>query len=154
MSENPYQPSATVDAEAGIGVHQGNPWHLRVLGLLCFATFILAAINGFEEELPIRFFALATCASVASQFPGLILALLQRRRATVSQAILLVGAYLVAITGTLAYAVYATNGKPDSLNSAAHMHVIAFPVFHFAMTTFVYLCTGFGAMAAWFFKRS
>jgi len=38
----------------------------------------------------------------------------------------------------IAYAYYASNGKADSLHSAAHMHVIVFPMLH-ACFTFVLL---------------
>ena len=122
----------------------GSPASAIVLTAMWLATGLFATINTVVEEYPLLeggWFLVAL--ALASQTPGLFIGLWgwrsSSRRAKVSLLPLLIGAYVVAITGFLAYLGYAFDEKADSINSAAHMHVVAFPILHciFAFLTYV-----------------
>ena len=110
---------------------KGSPIHVAALGFAFLATLLFALVNSVGEQLPTLSFTLgATIAAVISQLPGIIVGFLSSRGISKVTAALLIPAYFIAATGLLAYLVYAFNGKADSLNSAAHMHVIMFPILH------------------------
>ena len=150
MPENPYQVS---------GVNDDRPepkpsnWPLILLGLACVLTLLFASINAWEEEIRGRAFAMVVGLSIVSQLPGLGIAQLFRLSPKSYTGVLLVGAYLIAATSLAVYTIYAFNGKSDSMNSAAHMHVIFFPIFHLVLSVFVYLCVGFGAFCIYLYRR-
>ncbi|MFT5524289.1 MAG: hypothetical protein ACI9G1_004563 [Pirellulaceae bacterium] len=77
-----------------------------------------------------------------SQLPGLLIAYWRWKKNSVAALPMLFGAYAVASTGTVIYGVYAFDGQADSINSAAHMHVIAFPILHCLLATAIYLPCG------------
>ena len=108
------------------------------------ATLVLASSNAIEEELPTRSFMFTVIlAAGISHVPGMVLAIAIARcqKPSLRIIVLLVPAYIVAVTGALAYLFYALNGKADSLN-AAHLHVIFFPVFHCFFAAVLYSIAG------------
>jgi hypothetical protein len=116
--------------------------HLILLAIAFAFTILFAAKNAVEEQLgSTSFVCKVVLAAVISQIPGMLIALTRTRTSGFWVRGLLVPAYMIAVTGVCAYAVYAFNGKADSLNSAAHMHVIFFPVMHCVFGVLAYLLT-------------
>ncbi len=103
------------------------------------STIFFATVNSLGEQLPtVSFTILASFASIISQLPGIALAIACYRHASGLVRVLLLPAFFVAVTGLLAYLAYAFNGKAESLDSAAHMHVIMFPILHCIIALIAY----------------
>ena len=131
MNSNPYNSPTPARSVAATPSSDRNLVHIAVLAFIFLFTLILALINSIGEQLPSISFALVvTLASVISQLPGIIVGFFSTRRNARTTIVFLFPAYFIAATGMLAYLAYAFNGKADSLNSAAHMHVIMFPMLH------------------------
>ena len=113
-----------------------------LLPLLFVITLALGTFNAIDEENGLRLTVIGALGSIVSQIPGLMIAFVAYRRRSVASAILLFAAYIVALTGLVAYLNYATNGKADSLNSAAQMHVVMFPILHCFLAFIVYCAAG------------
>jgi len=146
MNENPYasnspdESSQTVVSPTGSpGDAAGAAFSFWILSSIFLVTLVFAAVNAIEESPQLNFVLLATVGAVASQIPGLILGWYRCRSSFWYARLMLIPAYCVAITGVLVYAIYAFNGRADSLNSAAHMHVIFFPVMHCILAAVGYL---------------
>jgi hypothetical protein len=105
--------------------------HANILVSVIFLTVCLASFNSYEEGISGFVFFIVT---VVGAIVGSVICLLAYAQANKSfgekSTAYLIVAYASAIFGLLAYIHYATNGKSDSLNSAAHMHIIAFPILH------------------------
>jgi uncharacterized membrane protein YozB (DUF420 family) len=117
--------------------------HAKILVSVIFLTVCLASFNTYEEEISglINFIGPVVGAVFGSVICLLAYAQANKSLGEKSMAYL-IAAYVSAILGLLAYLHYATNGKSDSLNSAAHMHIIAFPVLHtFLSVSGVFLAT-------------
>lgn len=136
-SENPYDPPTEVSA-ARNGSFSGSRGPLVCLAAALLVTLVFAAINAAEEELPSRFAIQVTLAAGISQLPGLILAVAALFSSKSGLRWLLFPAYFVAVTGLSMYTIYAFNGKVDAQDSAAHMHVIMFPIMHCFIAGFAY----------------
>lgn len=131
VNSNPYDSPTPARSVAATSSTDRNLVHVAVLGFIFLLTLLFAFINSIGEQLPSISFALgATLASVISQLPGGIVGFFSTRGYSRTIVVFLFPAYFVATTGMLAYLAYAFNGKADSLNSAAHMHVVMFPMFH------------------------
>lgn len=144
MNENPYASNSpdessqtVVSPKGGAGTRSG--FSLTILSLMFAATIVFAVANAMDENPEFNFVALATVAAVASQTPGLVLGWFCRGSSSWYARLMLIPAYCVAITGVLAYTVYAFNGRADSTHSAAHMHVIVFPVMHCILAALGYV---------------
>lgn len=117
---------------------------LIILGIALLLTELFAAINTMQEGYPLAKggLFLITIAGL-SQLPGIAIAFWRWKWQSRFAIPLLWGAYAIAFTGTGIYATYAMSIEPaDSMNSAAHMHVIAFPVLHCMLALLVYLICG------------
>ena len=113
--------------------------------------FTLAFVNAADEEIYgvlriVRYSFYAIAAPTAAV--GFVI-YTQRRRG--NPLILHLGAYLVLAVGLCGYGTYAANGKTDP-NTAAHMHVILFPVIYCAYTLIT--MWGFGWIHRLISKRS
>lgn len=125
------------------------PVSLAVLVAALCTTVLFAIVNSIQEELPSMGFAIfVTLLAGLSQFPGILVAYVRWRRQSNTTAPFLFAAYAVATTGTLAYGYHAFNGKADSLNTAAHMHVIMFSILHCVLAMILYLVAGIMAGTA------
>jgi hypothetical protein len=105
-------------------------------------TEVFATINTIEEDYPLDEGTFLILIAGVSQLPGLLIALWRWKKNSVAAIPMLFGAYIIALTGAAAYAAYAFDGQADSINSAAHLHVIAFPVLHCIFAVVVYLACG------------
>ena len=127
--------------------------HLTIFAVFILAILGCAAFNSYEEELSSHAFFLGTVfgAIAPSVLAVAAFAIIchWRRRIDVS---FCVAAYLVGSTGLLAYVFYALNGKADSLHSAAHVHVIAFPMLYGALTLGVLSLAGLLTASRWAFR--
>jgi uncharacterized protein with PQ loop repeat len=105
--------------------------HTKILVSVILLTLCLASFNSYEEGVSGFVFFFVTVIGVVV---GSVICLLAYAQANKSlgekSTAYLIAAYASAIFGLLAYLHYATNGKSDSLDSAAHMHIIAFPILH------------------------
>ena len=155
MDSNPYQPptakvdSNDIQAASNVEEDRTNWTHFVVLAGAIVATLIFALVNAIGEEYQ-SFQAILTATGIAalSQIPGLIVGSLSIRSRSSILKMLLVPAYLIAATGVMAYLFYAVNGKADSLESSAHMHVILFPVLHCVMAFLAYISSAvFGVIS-------
>ncbi len=141
--KNPYQSPTPSQAIAAPHAAAKPPTSLAALAGGLLLTEAFALINALDEELPSWTFTLLVIAIAGvSQLPGLLIAYWRWKTRSVAAVPLLVGAYGIAVTGGMAYAAYALNGKADSLNSAAQMHVIAFPVLHCILAVLIYAACG------------
>lgn len=131
------------------------PVSLVILAGALLLTLVFATINTIEEEHSlIDGGAFLILFAGVSQLPGIFIALWRWKRNSVSAFPMLYGAYLIALTGSAVYAVYAFNGGPaDSINSASHLHVIFFPVLHCIFAVMVYLACGIVSAALSVFRR-
>ena len=117
-----------------------NNRHITILLGLVVLTFICAAFNSFEEKLPSAgFYILTVFGAVATPLVTIWVVYLVRHKSTFTRKVFVLVAYFVCTTSLLAYINYAFNGKADSLHSAAHMHVIIFPIFHCFVSIIVML---------------
>ena len=105
--------------------------HAKILVSAISLTVCLASFNTYEEGISGFVFFIVT---VVGAVVGSVICLLAYAQANKSvgykSTAYLIAAYASAILGLLAYLHYATNGKSDSLTSAGHMHIIAFPILH------------------------
>ncbi len=103
--------------------------HIRILLVLNALTLLFAAYNSYEEQLPSLTIYLATvvAAVVAGSISSILFIAISKRDKKINLFFAIV-AHLSTLTGTVIYLYYALNGKADSLHSAAHMHVIVFPI--------------------------
>ena len=139
VNSNPYESPNSATDPAAIP-RAGNSIHATLLGIASFATLLLALVNSIGEQLPTLSFTIGvTFAAVISQLPGIVVGVLSSRRGSRLTTALLFPAYFIAATGLLAYFAYAFNGQADSLESASHMHVIVFPIFHSFVAVVAYL---------------
>ncbi len=137
----PYQsPEATAPAS-----REKRRWPVSLIlhtAALLF-TAIFATKNTLEEGHEIAGGGLLLIAiACVSQLPGLAIGLWRWKTRSGASLCVLAGAYAIAITGLLVFTLYAFDGKADSLNSAAHMHVIMFPILHCVFAFLVYGVTG------------
>ena len=142
MSEtNPYTPPAPVSSAP---THRKlTRTHLILLAIAFAFTILFATKNAVEEQLgSASFVCKVVFAAVISQIPGVLIAFARSRSSTFGIRCLLVPAYIIAATGVWVYAIYAFNGKADSMDSAAHMHVVFFPIMHCVFGVLAYLATG------------
>ncbi len=118
-----------------------------LLGALLW-TLACATLNTVEEGYPLLSFVGSGLILLAglSQVPGILIAVWHWKTRAGAAVPLLCGAWIIAFTGAAVYAKYASDGRADSLNSAAHLHVIAFPVFHGLFALLVYLLCGLVAV--------
>ena len=114
--------------------------HIHILLGLAGLTFACAAFNSFEEQLPgLGFYTSTVFGAVAAPLFAVWVVYLLRHKPLFTQGVFVGVAYVVCVTALLSYTNYALNGKADSLHSAAHMHVIMFPIFHGLVTIIVML---------------
>jgi hypothetical protein len=103
-------------------------------------TEVFAIINAIEEAMPSLVFTLFfTGIAGISQLPGLLIARWRWKTRSPVAIPMELEAYVIAMTGCGAYAVYAFDGRADSLNSSAHLHAIAFPLAHAVLAVVVYI---------------
>lgn len=143
-SSHPYEPPGTQKDDTP---QSRFPTSLAILGFAFAGTLVLGTVNAIDEDLPPRLFLIATSGSVVSQVPGLGIAYWRWKTGSIVPTVLLGVAYLVAVTGVLAYFNYATNGKADSLHSAAHLHIVLFPLTHCFLAVCAYAVLGLTAAA-------
>lgn len=147
MSASPYAASSIEydqPTNAARGSTQNTPGSLYLLLLAMLLTAMLAAINSIQELHPLWPWGLwFAFLSVISQSPGLLVAIWYWKTRSVASAILLVAACLIAMSSITVYAIYVSRPEPaDSINSAAHMHVIFFPVVHCFFALLIYTVSG------------
>lgn len=133
---NPYlPPGSTAADEESKRKHWRATYSFIILSSVLCLTLAFALVNAIEEELgALRFTAMVTLLAGISQLPGIAIATLRGSngswgKSSTSTA-LLTCAYVIAATGLAVYAVYAFDGKADSMNSAAHLHIFVFPIMH------------------------
>ena len=143
---NPFEPTA--DEEPAFVASTRRKTLALLLPFAFVLTLALGAFNAINEQNGMRLTVIGSLGSVVSQIPGLMIAYVFYRRRSTSSRLFLFAAYFVALTGLAAYLNYATNGKADSLNSAAHMHIIMFPILHCFLAFIVYTATGLIAAIA------
>lgn len=142
VNSNPYDSPTSTEGVLAKPRGARNLLHIVVLGFVFLLTLIFALVNSVGEQLPSLSFTLGvTVAATISQVPGILVGFLSSRATSRTITAFLFPAYLVAATGMLAYLNYAFNGKADSLDSAAHMHVIMFPILHCTIAVVAYLLT-------------
>lgn len=142
VKDSPYQAPTERSRLSERSQSTGNLPFVFLIAALA-TTLLFATINAIEESLPTHLFTLkVVLAAGISQLPGIILAAAHWHRPSRLMAAFLRPAYIVATTGVLAYAAYALNGRADSFNSAAHMHVIMFPILHCIFAIFLYVSLG------------
>ena len=109
--------------------------HIAILCVINIATFIFAWINSTEEELPTAIFFTQTVIGAIGSGVGatLVFLIVSKMRRSIDYVFCTI-AYGSSFFGMMAYALYAYSGKADSLHSAAHMHVIFFPILHGVIT--------------------
>jgi hypothetical protein len=96
---------------------------------------MFAWINNSEELLPTTmFFAQTILGALASGFGATLLFLIVSKIRRRTDYVFSTIAYCSSLFGMMAYAFYAYSGKADSMHSAAHMHVIVFPLLHGFLT--------------------
>ena len=67
---------------------------------------------------------------------------------------LLVAAYVIALTGLASFVIFVLQTEPsDSVNSAAHMHVILFPIVHSVFGAVIYTVALLITLAIYFYSR-
>ena len=123
---------------------QNTPGSLYLLLLAMLLTAMLAAINSIQELHSLWPWGLwFAFLSVISQTTGLLVAIWYWKTRSVASAILLVGAYLIAMSSITVYAIYVSRPEPAaSINSASHMHVIFFPFMHCFFALLIYTVSG------------
>jgi hypothetical protein len=141
---NPYDPSRLVSSAPGL---PGSKLAIVLLVSVLVVTLLLATKNAIDEQNNTRLTLIAISFSVVSQLPGIVFGYLRLARPTFRCRMMLVPAYFMALTGCAAYFGYAVNGKADSLNSAAHLHIVFFPMLHCFFGLLLY---GFFAILAMF----
>ncbi len=105
--------------------------HIKILLMLNISTLMFSAYNSYVEELPSLLFYFGTViGAIASGIISSTIFVLISKRARRTNYPFGVVAYVSTGLGTLAYLYYALNGKADSMHSAAHMHVVMFPLLH------------------------
>lgn len=137
--ENPYDASSVVVIRDPVP-QPTRPTSLCILSGLLLLTFLFALKNSLEEGFPFYTKEMAMVVGLAglSQLPGILIALWRWKKEPRATMPLLLVAYFVAFTGWLAYFNFAFNGQADSINSAAHMHVFAFPILHCVIAVVLY----------------
>ena len=114
---------------------------IRILSVITGYTLLCAAFNSWEEQLPsVAFYFGTIIAAVGTSLFSIFLLVLLRNGAQFTRGVFTVFAYVVCLTGAIAYSFFAINGKADTINSAANMHVVVFPITH----AFFTLTLGFG----------
>ena len=121
--------------------------NLYILAACVAGLFICAACNGWDEmgQPPLleifkqggEYFVITVSAAIAVPLLAIAVMVLMRGRTPLTRAITAIGAYIVCGTALLAYVWFAANGQADSINSAAHMHVIVFPIRHAVFSALV-----------------
>jgi len=117
---------------------------LVILACALLLTEVFATINAIEEDYPLLAWGTIFVILIGgvSQLPGLLIALWRWKRKSAAAIPMLFGAYMIALTGCGVYSLYAFDGKADSLNSAAHMHVVFFPILHCILAVGIYVICG------------
>lgn len=139
---NPYQ-SPTSESQAVDRTRSRlNSW--RILLAAWLLTELFAAKNSVDEGYALLTWSGMVVIIIAglSQMPGVLIAVRYRNSQSVAILPLLVGSYVIAVTGWGVYAKYAFDGRADSINSAAHLHVVVFPVLHCVFALVVYVTCG------------
>lgn len=141
--------------EKVVRVTQSHPAALFILGGAFLLTLLFAFINTWEEEIPMlsQGGILLVLLAGLSQIPGVLLAFMRYKNNSTAMLPPLVAAFLIAGSGVLAYCGYALNGKADSIDTAAHLHVVAFPIMHCVFAFAVYLLSGIASMLIYFARR-
>ncbi|WP_440906391.1 hypothetical protein ACMZOO_18630 (plasmid) [Catenovulum sp. SX2] len=105
--------------------------HLKIQCILILMTAVFAAFNGYEEQLGSvgNIGTAVIYALVAGSFSVVVHFIAHKLLPKYSKPYC-VTAYASALFGFIGFVYYASNGKADSLESAAHMHVIVFPILH------------------------
>ena len=135
---------------------KGKSNHIRILSVVFSLTFLCAAFNSWEEQLPNIVFYLGTVlgAIITSFFAILFIIVLRNTSASqFTRSVFIVLAYIVCGTAMFAYFYYAINGKADSLHSAAHVHVVIFPFFHIFISCALLLVAVFTVFIASLIKK-
>jgi len=97
-------------------------------------TFLMALYNWYDEghfQLFQTNFLAITGSSLA-----IIVSTKSSKKCPRLRVLYTIAAYFLVALGLLVYTVYALNGPADSLHSAAHMHIIIFPMIHITLTIF------------------
>ena len=109
-----------------------------VLGIALM--LVLSVVNAADENygaggiLILSFFAVAA--------PTLAVVIASYAKNQVKKPLLLqIGAYVVLVLGVIAYGYYAANGKTDP-DTAAHMHVVLFPIIYTALCLIIMFVFG------------
>ncbi|MFK7821636.1 MAG: hypothetical protein AB8G99_23185 [Planctomycetaceae bacterium] len=141
--ENPYEAnSVVVVKDEGPVLRQ--PVSLWLFAVALTLTLVFAMKNALEEGFPwvSKETAFVVLFAGASQLPGLFVGYLRWKKTSRAIIPMLIVAYFVALTGLLTYMKFAFDGRADSINSAAHMHVFAFPIMHCILAACLYVVFG------------
>ena len=106
---------------------------LAVLVFLLLLTEILATVNTMQEGAGWRSSGGVLFILIAgiSQIPGLGVGIWRWRSSSRSVLPMLIASYVIATTGAALYAFAVSRVEPsDSVNSAAHMHLVLLPFLH------------------------
>jgi len=157
---NPYEPPPVKEPVRVDKSTRGGPASLVILTGVLLLTELFATINTIQEghRLLVSEGGFLILIAGASQLPGLLIGVWRWRRNSRAVVPMLIGAYTIALTGAGVYALTAFQTAPaDSMNSAAHMHVIAIPIMHCMLAVVVYGVCGIASAAfglMWLFSRS
>lgn len=111
----------------------------KVIYSALVVTFFLSLFNWYEEgHAQGAFFS--TVGSVFGGFIATYIYIQVERKGRLNCIPFAISALISVFFALFAYTVYAFNGRSDSLESAGHMHIFMFPVFHTLVSlVFVFL---------------
>ncbi|WP_440904823.1 hypothetical protein ACMZOO_00910 [Catenovulum sp. SX2] len=114
--------------------------HLKIQCIFMLITAALAAFNAYEEQLGgVSTIGTAVIyALIAGTFSVFAYFIVQRWLPKFSKPYCIT-AYTSVFFGCIGFLYYASNGKADSLESAAHMHVIVFPMLHTMLAILLFI---------------
>lgn len=164
MTGNPYEPA---DAFANVEIADSNtvllirkPLSVYLLVALLVLTIILAFINLVQEDAGSEVTGAGVFINMMlagfsglSQMPGLGVAIWRWKGSSNLLLPLLVAAYVIALTGLVPFVIFHQTEPSDSVNSAAHMHVILFPIVHSVFGAVIYTVALLITLAIYFYSR-
>ncbi|QEG21981.1 hypothetical protein MFFC18_18420 [Mariniblastus fucicola] len=123
-----------------VDIPETSPIPAVLLWIFLSFTFVLAFINSLQEQVPgFGNVILVTVGAVISQFPGLAVAELYRRKPTRIRFLFLAPAFLVSQISIFGYLLLVMAGQLQTVDNAAQMHVFLVPILLIIFTAGVYL---------------
>lgn len=110
--------------------------HDRIMGFTIFCTVLLCIANLYQEQMwGLLTYIIAPLFSVV----GSVMHMLAYKKFNSFKWAYLGSAYFLSLFSLIAYFVYSTGGKADSLETAGHMHVITFPILHLFISVALFI---------------